>query len=233
VIEIGRVFAAAREALDHGEWESMCREDLGVDPSTALRFIAISECPQILHNVHDLPLGWGTLYELVKFIKADPEAFERALKAGVINRKTTRATVKALRELPKPSSEPPPSPEASTSTERASTERASTPILSSPASDASGLSSGPASEPTLSSPSPGPAPARKGPTPAQIAAIADRAALKNKNGFADDVMWQCKEFRSAVEDWFDAVQSGDMARAKDCWADVERTHQHVAPWMRQ
>jgi hypothetical protein len=206
-IEIGQVFAEAREALcdRHGEWESMCREDLGVDPSTALRFIAISQCPQILHNVQDLPLSWGTLYELVKFIKADPQAFERALNAGVINRNTTRATVKALRELP-PSSQPPPSPEASTSTEPAS---------------------------TPSSPSPEPAPAPRGPSTAQIASIVDRATQKNKNEFADDVMWQCKEFFSAVEDWFAAIQSGDVARAKAHWADVERTRQHVGPWMLQ
>jgi hypothetical protein len=63
-IEIGQVFAEAHKALDHGEWEAMCREDLGLDPSTARRLIIISACPEIVRTAHDLPAGWTTLYEL-------------------------------------------------------------------------------------------------------------------------------------------------------------------------
>lgn len=95
IVAAGRELTAARAALDHGLFERMVRDLLGMDPSTARRFMAIAQHP-ILSNrahAHDLPTSWMTLYELTK---APDEALETALEHGVITPATTRSEVTHL-----------------------------------------------------------------------------------------------------------------------------------------
>src|SRR5262245_41356896 len=86
-VATGKDLVAAKKALPHGEFESMVREDLGWDPSTARRFMDIAKHPVLSNraHVHDLPTKWSTLAALAK---VEQSVLEKALADGRITKAT-------------------------------------------------------------------------------------------------------------------------------------------------
>jgi len=83
ILEVGRLLAAAKDALAHGEFGTMIESELPFGARTAQMLMAIAADPR-LHNpkhVSHLPPSWGTLYELTKL---DDEHFVEAIKQKVI-----------------------------------------------------------------------------------------------------------------------------------------------------
>jgi N6-adenosine-specific RNA methylase IME4 len=83
ILEVGRLLAAAKEALPHGEFGAMCQELLPFSASTAQRLMAIAADPKLSNPAHvqHLPPAWGTLYELTKL---DPNKFQDAIERKII-----------------------------------------------------------------------------------------------------------------------------------------------------
>jgi hypothetical protein len=103
----------AKSDLDHGEFETMVRDDLKMDPSTARRLMAIAEHPIISNRAHGhvLPPSWRTLYELTKLPDATLKA---AIRDGLIGPEMERKDVVKLKPPPEEEVEPedPPEPVA-------------------------------------------------------------------------------------------------------------------------
>lgn len=83
ILEVGRLLAAAKEALPHGTFGTMIAADLPFTASTAQRLMAIAADPKLSNAAHvqHLPPSWGTLYELTKLSE---EQFVAAVEAGKI-----------------------------------------------------------------------------------------------------------------------------------------------------
>lgn len=96
IIETGRLLAAAKGELAHGEWTRMF--DDGLVPftlNTAERFMKVAKHPQLSNSAHaqTLPPSWYTLYELSK---AEPLRLKNALRDGVITPDMPRKAVQDL-----------------------------------------------------------------------------------------------------------------------------------------
>lgn len=83
ILEVGRLLAAAKDELPHGEFGKMIESELPFSASTANRLMKISADPKLSNPAHvqHLPASWGTLYELTKL---DDEQFEEAIEREVI-----------------------------------------------------------------------------------------------------------------------------------------------------
>jgi N6-adenosine-specific RNA methylase IME4 len=105
ILETGRLIAAAKKALPHGEFEAMVAEDLPFSTATARRLMIIAGDERLSDraHVHDLPPSWGTLYELTKL---DDATFEAKIADGTIRpdmerrdiEQTRKATARAVKE---------------------------------------------------------------------------------------------------------------------------------------
>jgi hypothetical protein len=89
VLDAGRHLIRAKGQVDHGEWESWCRESAGVSPQTALKLIKVAGHPVLSNPAHVryLPQSWGTLAVLAQ---ARAETVEAAIKLGDITPDMTR-----------------------------------------------------------------------------------------------------------------------------------------------
>lgn len=83
IIETGRLIAAAKAALPHGDFTIMVGEALPFTARTAQRLMAIGADERLSNptRVSLLPPNWGTLYELTKL---DDERLEAEIAAGTI-----------------------------------------------------------------------------------------------------------------------------------------------------
>lgn len=95
VIETGRLIAAAKAALPHGEFTDMAETHLPFKINTAQRLMAIASDPRLSNAAHvqHLPTHWGTLYELTKL---DDDAFAARIEDGTINPDMERKAISTL-----------------------------------------------------------------------------------------------------------------------------------------
>jgi hypothetical protein len=95
IIATGGMVLAAKEALAHGEFERMVRENLRWSPQHARRYMAIARHPLLRDRarVCDLPPAVGALAELAK---VKPEAIEAAISKGIVRPDMTRRDVTEL-----------------------------------------------------------------------------------------------------------------------------------------
>jgi Protein of unknown function (DUF3102) len=103
LLECGRLLAAAKEALPHGEFQNMVERDLPFGPRTAQRLMAIAADPRLAKATHAslLPNSWDTLYELTRL---DDATFQQRIADGSIYPEMGRTEAIALRktDLPNP-----------------------------------------------------------------------------------------------------------------------------------
>jgi N6-adenosine-specific RNA methylase IME4 len=92
VIEVGRLLAEARKALDHGEFTAMIDRDLPFKARTAQRLMKIADDERLSNPTHVslLPPHWGTLYELTKLTDAQ---FAAKVASGQIHPELERRDV--------------------------------------------------------------------------------------------------------------------------------------------
>src|ERR1044071_495112 len=92
IIECGRLLIAAKEELEHGEFESMVEKELPFKPSTARRLMIIAKDERLLDRAHGhvLPPSWRTLYELTKL---PDDVLEKKLTDGTIHPEMQRKDV--------------------------------------------------------------------------------------------------------------------------------------------
>lgn len=97
ILEVGRLLAAAKEALEHGEFEKMIEDHLPFVPRTAQMLMAIAADPRLTNPKHVslLPASWGTLYEISKLSDED---FDVALAGGKIRPDVERNEVAAVKK---------------------------------------------------------------------------------------------------------------------------------------
>ncbi len=83
IIQTGRLIAAAKEALPHGEFTAMIESQLPFTARTAQRLMAIGTDARLTNPTHVslLPPSWGTLYELTTL---DDEQLEAKFADGTI-----------------------------------------------------------------------------------------------------------------------------------------------------
>ncbi len=83
VIETGRHLVAAKEDLEHGEFEAMIERDLPFGPRTARMLMTVSRDQRLSDRNHGsvLPPSWRTLYELTKL---DDSTFAARIADGSI-----------------------------------------------------------------------------------------------------------------------------------------------------
>jgi N6-adenosine-specific RNA methylase IME4 len=83
ILETGHLLIAAKEALEHGEFEKMIRSELPFKTNTAQRLMAIARDERISNTANSplLPPVWTTLYDLTKL---DDDKFEERVKDGTI-----------------------------------------------------------------------------------------------------------------------------------------------------
>jgi N6-adenosine-specific RNA methylase IME4 len=84
IFETGRLIAAAKDELDHGEFLEMVTTDLPFGARTAQRLMAVAEDERLSNTTHAslLPPSWMTLYEITKL--SDDE-FEAKVADGTIH----------------------------------------------------------------------------------------------------------------------------------------------------
>jgi N6-adenosine-specific RNA methylase IME4 len=92
VLECGRLLAAAKAELEHGQFEEMIKLKLPFKPSTAQRLMAVAADERISNPAHAqlLPSSWYTLYELSKL---DDKTFSGAIADGKIRSDMQRSEV--------------------------------------------------------------------------------------------------------------------------------------------
>jgi N6-adenosine-specific RNA methylase IME4 len=92
IIEVGRLLAAAKAQLEHGEFESMITQRLPFGRRTAQRLMAVGRDERITNATHvsHLPPSWGTLYELTKL---DDAQFEAKISDGTIRPEMQRQDI--------------------------------------------------------------------------------------------------------------------------------------------
>jgi hypothetical protein len=101
VIETGMRIIDAREALEHGEYIAMVKDDLLVSRQTAHKLVSIAS-NKVLSNVahvRHLPPSWGTLSELAVVANKGFD-LEAGIASGAIHPKMERKDVKALLSPP-------------------------------------------------------------------------------------------------------------------------------------
>lgn len=92
IFECGRLLTEAKEALEHGEFETMIKSELPFKPSTAQRLMKISSDHRLSNPAHAqlLPPHWYTLYELTKL---SDEELDVRLSDGTIHPDMQRCDV--------------------------------------------------------------------------------------------------------------------------------------------
>ncbi len=96
IIEAGQLLIAAKASLPHGEWMKMIRTELPFKQSTVNKLMSIARHPLLTKSelATKLPASWATLHEL-SLLPAP--RLKSALKEGLINPRTERPAVRALR----------------------------------------------------------------------------------------------------------------------------------------
>jgi len=97
IIEAGRLLIDAKAAIPHGEFAEMIAQELPFSHQTANKLMAIAKDERLQDPAHvrNLPISWGSLYEITK-LKDDQ--FDRALQEGVINPNMRRQKIEWFRE---------------------------------------------------------------------------------------------------------------------------------------
>jgi hypothetical protein len=92
ILETGRRLVAAKNALEHGEWQEMVANHLPFGDSVAARLKRIAESPHFSNPapVQDLPHSYSVLYEILGFSLKE---FNKFVEAGLINKDTTRSEI--------------------------------------------------------------------------------------------------------------------------------------------
>lgn len=95
ILESGRLIAAAKEALAHGDFQAMIETDLPFGARTAQMLMKVAADARLTDTNHGsrLPPHWRTLYELTR---VDDDTFEAALAAGRIRPDMERADAALL-----------------------------------------------------------------------------------------------------------------------------------------
>lgn len=96
IIGTGRLLLEAKDACDHGAFESMLKRDLAFQPRTAQRLMTIARDHRLTNPTHAslLPASWTTLYELSQL--SDSE-FERGVQENIIRPDMERKDVEIIR----------------------------------------------------------------------------------------------------------------------------------------
>lgn len=99
IIGTGRLLLDAKDSCEHGDFESMLKEDLAFQPRTAQRLMAIARDQRLTNPTHAslLPASWTTLYELTQLTD---EEFDRAIEEKVIRPDMERKDVQHIRPTP-------------------------------------------------------------------------------------------------------------------------------------
>lgn len=95
VLALGRALLDAKEALPHGEFTNMIRDDLPFSPETAQHFMRIVRDPRLWDPV-TLPVLPPGLHALDEIRKLPTDELEGAIEAGVIHPKMTVEDARAL-----------------------------------------------------------------------------------------------------------------------------------------
>jgi hypothetical protein len=100
ILAIGKLLLAAKDKLNHGEFQKMIEHDLPFSVRTGQRLMAIAADRRIAKLVANatrvsllLPASWGTLYELTR---CSDEQFEKAISDGTINPGMSREDVEHI-----------------------------------------------------------------------------------------------------------------------------------------
>jgi Protein of unknown function (DUF3102) len=98
IFETGIKLIEAKDALGHGQFEQMVRDELPFRERTAERLMAIASNTRLSKDDYRalLPPSWGTLYELTTL---DDKAFEAGVNDGIINPEMTRRSITTLKRL--------------------------------------------------------------------------------------------------------------------------------------
>jgi len=96
IIETGRLIAAAKEQLEHGEFEAMVESDLPFGPRTARMLKNVAEDERIRNHGSVLPPSWRTLYELTKL---EDDEFAAKLADGTIHPEMQRKDVARINRI--------------------------------------------------------------------------------------------------------------------------------------
>jgi hypothetical protein len=84
ILEVGQLLIDAKDALPHGEFQSMIRDRLPFKDSTARYLMQIARNPVLSNReyLHALPASWSTLKDLAKL---DPPQLQRMIATGVVS----------------------------------------------------------------------------------------------------------------------------------------------------
>jgi hypothetical protein len=99
IFKTGDLLVAAKAELAHGEWAALFKgNEVPFSQSMANKLMAISGNELLRNSEHvpNLPVAWGTLYELAKLTSAQ---FANGIKSGTIYPKMQRKAVLELRGL--------------------------------------------------------------------------------------------------------------------------------------
>jgi N6-adenosine-specific RNA methylase IME4 len=95
IFDCGRLIIAAKDSLEHGQFEAMVDNELSFGPRTAQRLMSVYQDKRLSNTTHAslLPASWGTLYELTKL---SDKQYEEALNEGIICPDMQRADVTGI-----------------------------------------------------------------------------------------------------------------------------------------
>lgn len=95
IIETGRLLAAAKAAVPHGDWSRLIDEMLPFGDRVARRLMQIAAHPAISNRTHEsvLPPSYNTLEALARL---DAETFGEAVEAGIITPTMERRAAQRL-----------------------------------------------------------------------------------------------------------------------------------------
>ena len=97
--EVGAILLQAKQAVPHGDFERMVKDELDFTPQTARKLMAVAADQRLLNRApeRELPDHWTTYYELTKL--SDDE-LDKAFKSGVIRADMRRADVPKRKKSP-------------------------------------------------------------------------------------------------------------------------------------
>jgi hypothetical protein len=96
IIETGKLIAAAKDDLPHGQFETMVEKELPFGARTARMLVAVGKDSRFRNHGSVLPASWRTLYELTLLTD---DQFQRGIATGDINAEITRVGVARLRGI--------------------------------------------------------------------------------------------------------------------------------------
>ena len=113
----------ARETLNAADYEKL-KKSIDLDKSTINKIEKIFQNSVVMNNLENLPVSWGTLYELAQI---DTDTLITKIKDGSINKKSTKEEITTIKKALNPPATPEKeNPEAAATSEKENPEASAT-----------------------------------------------------------------------------------------------------------